>query len=136
MLRCMPTLALLQKGNRGDFAVDASTVNSPLNVELPVAPVDHVLHLSAKSSRSPAHVSLPSTYEGSFFLSSSILGPHVDVTEDVEDPKGEGRTREVTFNKAGHEIAGDVYWDGGSDDEKKGGSVEVVTSILPAHLSL
>jgi len=120
----------------GDFAVDASTTNSPLNVRLPVAPVDHVLHLSARSSHSPARVALPPTYEGTFHLSTSILHPRVNVAQNVEDPKGEGRTRAVTFTKIGHEVDGSVDWDGNDNDKKKEGSVEVMTSILTAALSL
>jgi len=117
----------------GQFNVETITSNSPLDVKFPYAAIDSVLYLSAKTSNSPAFVELNPVYEGTFRLATSIFRPRVDVIENLEDPKGKGRKREVYFNTVGKELEGSVYW--GGDTEKKG-HVEVVTSVLAAHLRL
>jgi hypothetical protein len=127
---------LSNEATGGEFAVKANTSNSPFHVEFPVAPIDHVLHFSGKASHSPSYVNLHPTYEGSFFLSSSILKPRVVVAGDVEDPKGEGRTRDVTYKKSGSELSGNVRWVSDKDVKGKEGSVELVTSILIPTLNM
>jgi hypothetical protein len=121
------------RGTGGQFIVETLTSNSPLVVKFPYAAIDSVLHLSAKTSNSPAFVELNPAYEGTFSLTTSIFRPRVDVNENVEDPTGEGRQREVDFNTVGKELKGSVHW---GDDTENQGHVELVTSILPAHLRL
>jgi hypothetical protein len=123
----------------GDFEIDASTSNTLLHVRLPIAPINHVLHFTARNSEAPAWVDLPPTYEGSYYLSSSIKRPHITVIEDLEDPKGGGRIRQVAHKNAGHEVGGDISWVGDDDfdgSKVKMGSVEVITNVHEARLSL
>ena len=73
-----------------------------------------------------------------------------------KDPKGEGRVREVVFErKGGKEVVGSVWWEkdegksSGGDERgrgevlevleqtsMRGGSVELVSSIMPVVLKL
>jgi hypothetical protein len=115
----------------GDFAIDASNNNSPLRVQLPVAPIDHVLFLSARSYGASIRVDLPPTYEGAFLLSSS-LRPNMKVAEDLGDPEGEGRIRQITLDNTGHDIAGNITWAG----VEREGSVEITSQTLDATLNL
>lgn len=128
-------LTLVSEKTGAVFFVDTRTSNAPLNVEFADAPVDSVLHFSGKTSNSPAYTKLHPTYEGSFHVKSSIFRPRVDVTPNVEDPKGKRRERKVTFSSVGNEVDGTVRWDGDDSSEEKG-SVELTTSIMGARLVL
>ena len=117
----------------GKFAVDAFTSNSPLFVRFADAPVDSVLRFIGLTTHSQARAVLHPTFQGDFLVKSTLFGPKVDVTQNVEDPSGEGRTRTVDLSKVGKQISGKVYW--GSEEESKG-HVELGSTFLSATLKL
>ncbi|EKM51556.1 uncharacterized protein PHACADRAFT_150026 [Phanerochaete carnosa HHB-10118-sp] len=121
--------------NGGSFRVNTKTINSPLNVNFTSAPVDSLLHFKGATSNSPAYVSLHSTYEGSFTLrSSSLLQPRIEQREDVEDPAGKDRRRNVEIYSIRRGIAeGKVTWVP-AETEKVLGSVGLRSSNMPVVL--
>ena len=120
----------------GKFSVDAFTSNSPLHVGFADAPVDSTLRFIGLTSNSPAVAVMHPTFQGDFLVKSTLFGPKVDITQDVEDPKGEGRTRTVDVSKVGRQIVGKVYW--GSEEESKDafGHAELGSTLLSATLKL
>ena len=120
----------------GSFRVFTKTSNSPLNVNFTSAPVDSLLHFDGATSNSPAHLSLHSTYEGSFALrSSAFFQPRVEAREDVEDPAGKGRRRNVEIRSIRRGTTeGKVTWESSGDREL--GNVELRTSNMPVTLAL
>ena len=129
-------LATTKEGTGGIFLVDAFTSNSPLHIDFADAPVDSTLRFSGSTSNSPAIAIMHPTFQGDFLVKSSLLGPKLDITQDVEDPKGEGRTRTVDASKVGKQIVGKVFW--GSEEESKDafGYAELSSSLLRATLRL
>jgi len=119
------------------YHVEAKTSNSPLTINFATAPVGSTLDLDASTSNSPAKVSLHSTYEGIFNLSTSIFRPQVVAAEEVEDPKGKERKRTVTIDRInGHnKVDGKVFW-GDEEKSEAEGVVKVHTSNSPLILKL
>lgn len=120
----------------GKFSVDAFTSNSPLHIGFADAPVDSTLRFIGLTSNSPAIAIMHPTFQGDFLVKSSIFGPKVDITQDLEDPKGEDRTRTVDASKVGSQIVGKVFW--GSEEESKDafGHAELGSTLLRATLKL
>jgi len=129
-------LADTEDSSGGKFSVDTFTTNSPLRIGFADAPVDSTLRFIGLTSNSPAVAVMHPTFQGDFLVKSTLFGPKVDVDQDVEDPKGEGRTRTVDVSKVGRQIVGKVYW--GSEDESKDafGQVELGSTLLSATLKL
>ena len=100
------------------------------------APVNSLLHYSGATSNSPAHLGLHSTYEGTFALrSSAFFQPRVEAREDVEDPAGKGRRRNVEIRSIRRgTAAGKVTWE--PEKERELGSVELRSSNMPVVLVL
>ena len=120
----------------GKFSVDAFTSNSPLHIEFADAPVDSILRFIGLTSNSPALAVLHPTYQGDFLVKSTLFGPKLDITEGLEDPKGEGRTRTVDASKVGGQIVGKVYWGSEEESKKAFGHVELGSTLLRATLKL
>jgi len=119
----------------GKFSVEAFTSNSPLRVGFADAPVDSTLHFVGLTSNSPAVAVMHPTFQGDFLVKSTLFGPKIDITEDVEDPKGEGRSRTVDASKVGKQIVGKVYW-GSEEDKDAFGHAELGSTLLSATLKL
>lgn len=125
-------------GTGGTFTAYMQTRNGPLDVAVVDAPVDHTLVMNAVTENSPAQVTLHKTYEGTFSLSSQpfFLLPTIQNAEDVDDPAGWGRTRNVAVSKLTGGVAeGSVRWFP-SDRTTRAGSVRVLTSNSDLALSL
>ena len=118
----------------GKFLVDTFTSNSPLHIRFVDAPVDSILRFAGFTSNSPAVALLHPTYQGDLVVKSTLLGPKVDVNEEVKDPEGEGRTRTVDLAHVGKEIVGKVYW--GSENKDAFGHVMFGSTLLRATLKL
>lgn len=118
----------------GQFRVNAHTSNAPLELIFVDAPVDSMLTTSAQTENAPARVVLHKTYEGAFDLvSSTFFRPEVQ-WDDVEDPKGTGRSRTVAIEPgvSSTAVRGSVTW-----EERPGaGNVSVRTSNSPLRLLL
>lgn len=100
----------------GAFNVSAATYNAPNSILFASQPPDSQLDVVAVTTNSPSVVTLHPAYEGSFRVMTTLLQPRVEITHTPEDPKGEGRVRDVVFNKLkGKEIVGRVWWE---DDEE------------------
>ncbi|KAF9644205.1 hypothetical protein BDM02DRAFT_1058236 [Thelephora ganbajun] len=129
-------LATTKDLSGGKFSVGAFTSNSPLHVSFADAPVDSVLRFIGLTSNSPAVAVMHPTFQGDFSVKSTLFGPKVDVTQDLKDPKGEGRTRTVDVSNVGREIVGKVYW--GSEEKSKDafGHAELSSTLLSATLKL
>ncbi|KAJ6576462.1 hypothetical protein DFH09DRAFT_914485, partial [Mycena vulgaris] len=120
-------------GTGGNFRVKTDNSNGPLTTQVVSCPVDGVLSLEAKTSNSPASVTLPPTYEGGFTLTTSNAGADVRrLAPNEQDPAGQGRQRVLEMKKAtGSKSAGAVYWDkkhihrGGVTLKSSNGSVSI-----------
>lgn len=118
------------------FSVTGKTSNSPLNIAFLDAPLDSKLVHRASTSNSPAEVSLHPTFEGQFYLHSSLFGAVVHERPGVEDPSGKGRERRVRYRTIrGPRAEGSVTW-GDDVDEEKLGNVEVGSSNARVTLNL
>jgi len=117
----------------GDFDIVATTDHGPIKLNIVDAPVDSKLKLTAKTTKAPAIVVLPTTYEGEFELDSAPLPGKVLVRPKVRDPSGEDRERRVEIVREGTRVTGDVSW---SDKGKENGHVYIETNHSPAVLRL
>lgn len=127
-----------ESGTGGHFTAFMGTSNSPLDIAVVDAPVDHTLVMTADTRNSPARVMLHKTYEGSFKLSSPPFFqlPTIQITEDVDDPAGWGRSRNVAMSKLTGGVAeGSARWLP-ADRTTPTGSVRISTSNLGLDLSL
>lgn len=129
-------LATTKDHTGGKFLVDAFTNNSPLHIGFADAPVDSTLRFVGLTTHSPALAVMHPTFQGDFLVKSSLFGPKVDITQGLEDPKGEDRTRTVEASKVGNQIVGKVFW--GSEEESKDafGHAELGSTLLRATLKL
>ncbi|KAF8992169.1 hypothetical protein BDQ17DRAFT_1432586 [Cyathus striatus] len=125
-------ISLLSKEESGGrFKVTSHNSVTHLNIEFPTAPVNSVLILDAKTSVSPVVIKLHETYEGKFSFETSLSRPYLVVNDKVEDPSGEGRTRNVNVSHVGSKVVGAIGW---SEEGKDVGDVNVKTSISPLTL--
>ncbi|KAI0043762.1 hypothetical protein FA95DRAFT_1498100, partial [Auriscalpium vulgare] len=130
-------VANTKKGRGGAFSVEASTTNSPLNIATLDAPPDSVLHLTARTTNSPAVVRLHPAYEGSFTAVTTNFSPALDRLPDVEDPTGEGRPRSVEIQSVrGRTLYGAVRWVPSHHKEGRAGSVSVSSTNSPVKVTL
>ncbi|PFH47474.1 hypothetical protein AMATHDRAFT_67678 [Amanita thiersii Skay4041] len=115
----------------GDFNVVASSSNSPLRLHFLDAPLNSKLALTARTSNSPAQVTLHPTYEGGFQVSTSNMRPNAFARSGIEDPSGRGRQRDVQISRSWSQVTGSVSW---SDEGRSRGRVVLSTSNSPASL--
>ena len=129
-------IAATKDHSGGKFLVDTFTNNSPLHIGFTDAPVGSTLDFTGFTTNSPALAFLHPTYQGDLLVKSTLFGPKIEVRHDLEDPKGEGRTRTVDVSNVGKEIVGKVYW--GSEEESKDvfGKVKFGSTLLRAVLKL
>jgi hypothetical protein len=82
-------------------------------------------------------VSLHPTYEGQFVISTSASSKiQVNVDEEVKDPSGKQRERQVKYTGSMKGFqTGEVFW-GSKLDKTRDGVVTITTSKGPATLSL
>jgi len=122
----------------GVYHVDAETSNSRLGLAFATAPVGSTLTLNAATSNSPANVALHPTFEGDFDLSTSNWFKALVVEdEDVQDPSGKDRKRNISYNRVDgqHKVVGKVFW-GEDGNNKADGVVKVQTSNSGVVLKL
>ena len=122
----------------GKFAIDVQTRNAPLGLEVVKQPISSSLQLHAQTSNGPAHVSLPSTYEGGFSVKSTMLRPRVELSDHSEDPADTNRHRRFEIHlETGTAVEGSISW---VDKRGRGGNSKgyayVETSLLSAILVL
>ena len=130
-------LSLYTDSLRSSFKVDATTSNSPLTITNNVSPPDSILHLSAGTSNSPAHVLLAPAYEGTFSVGTSLFSPVVDRSTRKEDPSGRGKERSVNVrNVRGGIVEGAVSWEPSELPRGGAGEVSLRTSNSPVTLIL
>ena len=117
------------------FGVSAHTSNAPLALTVVDAPLEHTLALNARTSNSPARVTLHTTYEGTFEARSSRwFRPTVEWDAEAKDPAGEGRNRRVQVRRVrGESVEGSAAWAEGGEER---GHVVVETSNSPLRLKL
>ena len=102
-----------------------------------VSPPDSILHLSAGTSNSPAHVLLAPAYEGTFSVGTSLFSPVVDRSTRKEDPSGRGRERNINVrNVRGGVVEGAVSWEPSELPRGGAGEVSLRTSNSPVTLIL
>ncbi|OBZ77938.1 54S ribosomal protein L16, mitochondrial [Grifola frondosa] len=127
-----------ENGTGGAFQVGAYTSNAPISITHPSAPVDSVLHLEARTSNSPAIITMHKTFEGSFSLTSSpFIPPSVEAGDVVEDPAHRGRRRSVDVHTIRRgQVEGRVAWLPSENDPKAMGSAKISTSNAGLRLIL
>ncbi|EMD37665.1 hypothetical protein CERSUDRAFT_105594 [Gelatoporia subvermispora B] len=120
----------------GSFKVHARSSNAPLDIFTPVAPLGHVLDLTAETSNAPTFVSLHSTWEGVFhLLTSPFFKPAVDADVSAPDPSGNRRRRRVHLaNTNTNDVQGYAEWT--PKERRAEGQLRVVTSNAPIHVTL
>lgn len=78
-----------------------TTSNQPVNIAVNALPLNSSLSLTAHTSDAPTSVTLHPSFEGTYVLNmgGSVLkgkgAVSVVVSDEVEDPSGEGRARVV-----------------------------------------
>ena len=118
----------------GSFFIDTGSGISPVRLNFDGAPVDSTLTLTSKTLAGPIDVDLHPTYEGTFSLSSDMGPPVVNVSDEVEDPTGEGRKRTVKFHRThGRVMVGEVGWGSARVD---GSSIDLKSEIGTPRLGL
>ncbi|KAJ7750100.1 hypothetical protein DFH07DRAFT_550660 [Mycena maculata] len=121
-------------GSGGKFHVDAETSNGLLATTIASSPLDAVLYVQAKTSNSPASLTLPPTYEGDFDVRSSNSAPPAlkRLNPLEKDPASKGRTRAVGTNvMTKRTMSGTVYW---TKANRHRGTVKLETSNAPVTL--
>ncbi|KAF7350922.1 hypothetical protein MSAN_01654300 [Mycena sanguinolenta] len=111
-------------GDAGSFRVKATTSNHKVTAKIVSAPLNSVLAIDARTSNHLASLALPSTYEGSFAISTSHSSAAVSRTNPQEkdpacgsDAKCEGRKRTFYLTKVTKSSAkGSVYWESQNAD--------------------
>ncbi|KIY53048.1 hypothetical protein FISHEDRAFT_33836, partial [Fistulina hepatica ATCC 64428] len=107
------------------YDMTAKTSNGHLSLDLPTMPVGAVMMLDAATTNQAADVHLNPAFEGSYSLRTSNAHPEVLEDEDVADPTGEGRTRQLVDRGLSKGIClGQISWDG----EEHPSTVSVKTS--------
>ncbi|KAG1802961.1 uncharacterized protein HD556DRAFT_723787 [Suillus plorans] len=122
-------------GYGGEFGVDAQTANAPFTLTYVNSTVYSQLNSKSKTANAPATVHLHSAFEGSFSISSSIIGPSLE-QHRVEDPAGKGRERHVTASRSWGHIQGSVRWAEAEHSRSGTGFVQLSTALSPARLIL
>lgn len=122
-------------GYGGEFGVDAQTANAPFTLTYINSTVYSQLNSKSQTANAPATVHLHSAFEGSFSISSSIIGPSLE-QHRVEDPAGKGRERHVTASRSWGHIQGSVRWAEAEHSRGGTGFVQLSTALSPAKLIL
>lgn len=125
-------------GSGGVFDVTTTTSNSDLNIKFPASPVNSHLEVMARTSNGLANIYLNPAYEGRFSLATtSVFRTSVREHEEVVDPTGRGRNRQLQYKQIGRStVEGTVQWQGSKSEEKANGLVVVRTSSSPIYLDL
>ncbi|KAJ2918285.1 hypothetical protein MD484_g2129, partial [Candolleomyces efflorescens] len=122
------------KSHYPQYKVDTKTSNGKLDVYFQTSPSDSTLYYKGDTSNGPANVQLHSAYQGTFKVStsSSWIRPELRVRENVPDPSGRERKREVQYTGLYKgELTGSVKWVGERDDkELEKGTVEVENRLF------
>ncbi|KDQ08173.1 hypothetical protein BOTBODRAFT_180081 [Botryobasidium botryosum FD-172 SS1] len=121
----------------GTFIVKSTASHGNLSHVIDQLPLGSILQLEATAAGGAASVTLPPQYEGRFEL---LIPPHrqyaLDVNENAEDPRGEGRKRAVKLKKGQSAaiVEGDVKWEKQGEEGTGGKVAEGVKadSSLPA----
>ncbi|KAG6332226.1 hypothetical protein ID866_6865 [Astraeus odoratus] len=128
-------VALVSASNvGGKFNVEALNVNGGIDLAFTESPVDAFLKCIAKSTIGKVHVSLAPAYEGTF-TGIAILGSVSLMQQDIEDPTGQGRHRQVVQSKAGKRVDGSVFWvDSDGSHSENESSVQVLATTSSVEL--
>ncbi|THU80362.1 hypothetical protein K435DRAFT_972799 [Dendrothele bispora CBS 962.96] len=124
----------------GNFSLKVSSNSGTAFCSVIFAPVNATIDMKTSCNSGTSKAALPSTYEGSFDVRTSIGRPSLDSGNPNElDPQGLNRRRQVQFRRnvdrfpIGGERSGWVFW---SRDGKQRGSAEVRSDTGSASLSL
>ena len=120
----------------GTFKVHTRTINAPLSVSFTSAPLDSQLIYIGETRNAAAEVVLHPTYEGTIEAHTAWFKASLITRDDVEDPAGKDRKREVEVSNIGRDgFKGEVHWGKKSDDTPKG-SVSLETRLAPVTITL
>lgn len=95
------------------FAVQSITSNALSQTHVNSHPHSTALTLDMKTSNNRARAAVQPSFEGPFFMRTSNASPMLTAgrDEEVEDPSGEGRARNIQVNrKVGGLMEGKVWW--------------------------
>ncbi|KAF7350932.1 hypothetical protein MSAN_01655300 [Mycena sanguinolenta] len=106
-------------GEAGSFRVKADTTNGNMRGKIVSAPLNSVLAVDAKTSNNKASLALPSTYEGSFAISTSNAAATLEYPPPGQkdpacgsDAKCKDRERVVhAGSNKKYSVQGTVHWD-------------------------
>ncbi|KAI0086962.1 hypothetical protein BDY19DRAFT_995394 [Irpex rosettiformis] len=109
------------KGKIPSFRVLAKSSNKTVNLKAVSSPLKANTQMEIQTSNAPATFRLPASYEGKFDLHSTPFKPVVNVNEDVKDPAGLERKREVHNDRSRRGLlSGSISW---VEDEHSEGAV-------------
>ncbi|THU88722.1 hypothetical protein K435DRAFT_866008 [Dendrothele bispora CBS 962.96] len=124
----------------GNFSLKVSSNCGTAFCSVIFAPVNATIDMKTSCNSGTSKAILPSTYEGSFDVQTSIGRPSLDSGNPNElDPQGLDRRRQVQFRRnvdrfpIGGERSGWVFW---SRDGKQRGNAEVRSDTGSASLGL
>jgi len=94
------------------YELRTSTKNSPLHLTIPSMPLYSTLDSASSTTNSPAYVTAPNEFEGTFSLSTTNAVTQVNGL-NREDPTRNHRRESWNFEKLGKGITkGDRRWSG------------------------
>ncbi|KIJ66010.1 hypothetical protein HYDPIDRAFT_110134 [Hydnomerulius pinastri MD-312] len=124
-----------ESGTGGEFDVDTESTNGSIGLTFTDSPVDSLLNCRAQTTLGGLQVALHSAYEGTYSVETTLGKRMVEQRQEVEDPAGRGRHRQVSQDKASRGNSGSVSWvenDGSSSGTE--GSVVLKTTLASARL--
>ncbi|THU96582.1 hypothetical protein K435DRAFT_797191 [Dendrothele bispora CBS 962.96] len=91
----------------GNFSLKVSSASGTASCSVVFAPVDATIDMKTSCNSGTARAVLPSTYEGSFDVRTSIGRPSLDSGNPNElDPQGLNRRRQIVSQLAENEVGG------------------------------
>ncbi len=129
------------EGKTPVFRVLTKSANKPVDLKVISLPSRADTNIDVQTTNALATVRLPLTYEGKFDLHSTPYKPVVNVSQDVKDPSGLVRRREVKNDRERRGLlTGSVAWvwheGAGASAPVMKGNVIVKTSNAEAQLFL
>lgn len=127
------TVNLLGPSAGGDYHITASTAHGKIDLNVPTAPVNATIDISATSSLAPVAVHLPDTFEGTYSLETTLGHASLIVEDDVKDPEKRGRKKLYNGEKEGFLEWSDESGEGTGEGRERG-TVSLKTVLGPVKL--